>query len=187
MTKIRTFDQAAKDLDELEALLGTEATPQVEYGMWTNGLDFFFLVKTGRPVRRRVRAARRLAAPGRGRHGSVAALRRAEAGMLNTAFRRCHNFIHGNEGLPKDAAFWQFLYLLFAKMHDERVSLRTRGRRSSITTPRAVRRGRAKGDPPADHWPVRRGKGADPLFYRAGRAHALGPGACLHGGRARPV
>ncbi len=40
--------------------------------------------------------------------------------MLRTAFRRCHNYIHGNEGMPKDAAFWQFLYLIFAKMHDER-------------------------------------------------------------------
>ena len=46
--------------------------------------------------------------------------------MLKTAFRRCHNYIHGNEGMPKDAAFWQFLYLLFAKMHDERESLRAR-------------------------------------------------------------
>ena len=25
-----------------------------------------------------------------------------------------------NEGMPKDAAFWQFLYLIFAKMYDER-------------------------------------------------------------------
>jgi type I restriction enzyme M protein len=40
--------------------------------------------------------------------------------MLRTAFRRYHNFIHGNEGMPKDAACWQFLYLIFAKMHDER-------------------------------------------------------------------
>ena len=40
--------------------------------------------------------------------------------MLRTVFRRCHNFIHGNEGMPKDAAFWQFLYLIFAKMHDEK-------------------------------------------------------------------
>ena len=40
--------------------------------------------------------------------------------MLKTAFRRCHNFIHGNEGMPKDAAFWQFLYLIFCKMYDER-------------------------------------------------------------------
>ncbi|HCZ13080.1 MAG TPA: restriction endonuclease subunit M, partial [Candidatus Accumulibacter sp.] len=41
---------------------------------------------------------------------------------LRTAFRRCHNYIHGNEGMPKDAAFWQFLYLIFCKMHDERSS-----------------------------------------------------------------
>jgi type I restriction enzyme M protein len=40
--------------------------------------------------------------------------------MLRVAFRRCHNFIHGNEGMPKDAAFWQFLYLIFCKMHDEK-------------------------------------------------------------------
>ena len=51
---------------------------------------------------------------------SDARLRRADPEMLRTAFRRCHNFIHGNEGMPKDAAFWQFLYLIFAKMHDER-------------------------------------------------------------------
>jgi type I restriction enzyme M protein len=44
--------------------------------------------------------------------------------MLRTAFRRCHNFIHGNEGMPKDVAFWQFLYLIFCKMHDEKVTTR---------------------------------------------------------------
>ena len=47
-------------------------------------------------------------------------MRRADREMLRTAFRRCHNFIHGNEGMPKDAAFWQFLYLIFCKMYDER-------------------------------------------------------------------
>ena len=51
---------------------------------------------------------------------STARMRRASADMLRTVFRRCHNFIHGNEGMPKDAAFWQFLYLIFAKMHDEK-------------------------------------------------------------------
>ena len=45
--------------------------------------------------------------------------------MLKTVFRRCHNYVHGNEGLPKDAAFWQFLYILFAKMYDEQVVRRT--------------------------------------------------------------
>lgn len=53
---------------------------------------------------------------------SHARLRRGEVGMLKTAFRRCHNYIHGNERLPKDAAFWQIMYLLFAKIHDEQVN-----------------------------------------------------------------
>ncbi|MER8214975.1 hypothetical protein, partial [Acinetobacter baumannii] len=50
----------------------------------------------------------------------------ADREMLLTAFRRCHNFIHGNEGMPKDAAFWQFLYLIFSKMYDERIGNRDR-------------------------------------------------------------
>jgi len=50
---------------------------------------------------------------------SIGRMRRADPVMLRTAFRRCHNYIHGNEGMPKDAAFWQFLYLIFCKMFDE--------------------------------------------------------------------
>ena len=46
VTKVRTYTQAEKDLADLETLLGTEATPQVQYGMWTNGIDFFYLHKT---------------------------------------------------------------------------------------------------------------------------------------------
>lgn len=60
---------------------------------------------------------------------SHARLRRADPGMLKAAFRRCHNFIHGNEGMPKGAAFWQFLYVLFTKMYDEREALRGGGNR----------------------------------------------------------
>ncbi|WP_375478382.1 class I SAM-dependent DNA methyltransferase [uncultured Nostoc sp.] len=55
---------------------------------------------------------------------SSARTRKADPEMLRVAFRRCHNFIHGNEGMPKDAAFWQFLYLIFCKMHDEQKSPR---------------------------------------------------------------
>jgi len=130
VTKIRTYSQAQKDLEELEALLGTEATPQAQYGMWTNGLDFFFLYKesTRFGARFEQRADWPIADESvrSGTVASVARLRGGEAAMLKTAFRRCHNYIHGNEGMPKDAAFWQFLYLLFAKMHDERLSRRMR-------------------------------------------------------------
>ena len=38
------------------------------------------------------------------------AFHKADKEMMRVAFRRCHNFIHGNEGMPKDAAFWQFLF-----------------------------------------------------------------------------
>ncbi|GGK89259.1 restriction endonuclease subunit M [Sphaerisporangium melleum] len=130
VTKIRTFSQAKDDLEELETLLGTEATPLAQYGMWTNGLDFFFLYKesTRFGAKFEPRADWPVAdeTVGSGTVASVARLRRGEAAMLKTAFRRCHNYIHGNEGLPKDAAFWQFLYLLFTKMHDERMSRRHR-------------------------------------------------------------
>lgn len=129
VTKIRTFEQASKDLQELELLLGTEATPSAEFGMWTNGVDFFFLRKetTRFGAKFEPRADWPVApeSAGSGGAASAARLRRGEHAMLRTAFRRCHNYIHGNEGMPKDAAFWQFLYLLFAKMHDERISRRT--------------------------------------------------------------
>jgi type I restriction enzyme M protein len=130
VTKLRTYTQAEKDLAELKTLLGTEVTPQVHYGMWTNGVDFFFLEKeTNRwSATFEPRASWPLADESIQPDTvvSVGKLRRGEAGMLKTAFRRCHNYIHGNEGMPKDAAFWQFLYLLFAKMYDERESLRAR-------------------------------------------------------------
>jgi type I restriction enzyme M protein len=127
VTKIRTHEQAQRDLEELELLLGTPMTPQAKYGMWTNGLDFFFLHResTRFGVKFEPRADWPIeAGSASGSVASAARLRRGEAAMLKTAFRRCHNYVHGNEGLPKDAAFWQFLYLIFAKMHDERTSRR---------------------------------------------------------------
>ncbi|MGY1948301.1 methylation-associated defense system DNA methyltransferase MAD2 [Nocardia asiatica] len=128
-TKIRTFQQAQQDLEELEVLLGTEKTPNAEYGMWANGIDFFFLHKvTSRFGAKFEPLANWPVAPdsvGTRSVASTAKLRRGEAAMLRTAFRRCHNYIHGNEGMQKDTAFWQFLYLLFAKIHDERTVKRT--------------------------------------------------------------
>lgn len=129
VTKIRTFSQAKSDLEELETLLGTEETPKAQYGMWTNGLDFFFLYKEstrfGAKFEARVDWPKADDSVKSGTVASVARLRRGEAAMLKTAFRRCHNYVHGNEGMPKDAAFWQFLYLLFCKMYDERVTRKT--------------------------------------------------------------
>jgi len=120
--KMRDHDQAAKDLDLLKEAMA--ACEKCKYGLWTNGLEFFFF-----QVRRTKFDVKFIPigdwpmaddSVGTQDVASHAKLRRADPEMLRTAFRRCHNFIHGNEGMPKDAAFWQFLYLIFAKMYDER-------------------------------------------------------------------
>ena len=122
VTKLRDHEQAKNDLEDLKAFMA--AVPSCRYGLWTDALDFFFLQKevTRFEIVFEPRADWPLATETQGSYtaASDARLRRADPEMLRTAFRRCHNFIHGNEGMPKDAAFWQFLYLIFAKMHDER-------------------------------------------------------------------
>jgi type I restriction enzyme M protein len=127
VTKLRTHDQARQDLAELEVLLSSDKTPQARYGMWTNGLDFFFLHRDAARFGARFepRANWPIETSAGGPMPSAVRMRRGEAAMLKTVFRRCHNYVHGNEGLPKDAAFWQFLYVLFAKIYDEQVVRRT--------------------------------------------------------------
>ena len=41
--RIRDFEQAAKDLDEIETIM--REVDAVQYGLWTNGLEFFFVEK----------------------------------------------------------------------------------------------------------------------------------------------
>ena len=119
---MRDYEQAAQDIAEVKPFF--EEIEACRYALWTNGLEFFFLRKKATkfqvdaepigdwpPVDESIDDRNVL---------SRARVRRADPEMLRTAFRRCHNFIHGNEGMPKDAAFWQFLYLIFCKMYDER-------------------------------------------------------------------
>ena len=48
-------------------------------------------------------------------------LRPATGDNLLFAFRRCHNYIAGNQGLQKPEAFWELLKLIFCKIYDERL------------------------------------------------------------------
>lgn len=122
--KMRSPEEAEKEFGLLKSAM-TEA-PNCKYGLWTNGLEFFFFEKesTRFDVKFKSIGDWPLADESVGTRevASTAKMRRAEPDMLRTAFRRCHNFIHGNEGMSKDAAFWQFLYLIFCKMYDERQS-----------------------------------------------------------------
>jgi len=120
--RMRDPEEAQKDFEVLHQVM-VEVT-SCKYGLWTNGLDqFYFLKEITRfdtkfkpigdwPMGDESIGTREVA--------SLAKMRRADPAMLRIAFRRCHNYIHGNEGMPKDAAFWQFLYLIFCKMHDEK-------------------------------------------------------------------
>lgn len=128
--RIRDFDQAAKDLEELESIVRDIET--IKYGLWTNGLELFFLEKERKRFETKCNPIGDwpMAEESLGTKDVVsdAHTRVADSEMLKITFRRCHNFIHGNEGMPKDAAFWQFLYLIFCKMHDE--NLRSKQRQS---------------------------------------------------------
>lgn len=120
--RMRDPDEARKEFGLLEGVMAEVESCQ--YGLWTNGLEFFFFKKEVTrfdtkfkpigdwPMGDDTIGTRDVA--------SLAKMRRADPVMLRIAFRRCHNYIHGNEGMPKDAAFWQFLYLIFCKMYDER-------------------------------------------------------------------
>lgn len=119
--RIRDYDQAEKDLAEVEAVM--EAVESCQFGLWTNSLEFFYLQKKETRFEARFEPIGDWPPAGEtlvdGNTPSRIRGRRADEDMLKIAFRRCHNFIHGNEGMPKDAAFWQFLYLIFCKIHDE--------------------------------------------------------------------
>lgn len=119
--RIRDYDQAEKDLTELQSIM--VAVDSCKFGLWTNSLEFFYLQKKESRFEIQFEPIGDWPPAGEtlfdGDTPSRIRGRRADEDMLKIAFRRCHNFIHGNEGMPKDAAFWQFLYLIFCKIHDE--------------------------------------------------------------------
>lgn len=102
------------------------ACPNATFGMWTNGLERFCY--------RRIERAGKVTfedspdIPEFGRDESEAErprfdqLKPATSDALLFAFRRCHNYIAGNQGLQKPQAFWELLKLIFCKIHDERHS-----------------------------------------------------------------
>ncbi|HPM09157.1 MAG TPA: N-6 DNA methylase [Paludibacter sp.] len=128
--RIRDFKQAATDLEEIETIM--RDVEAIQYGLWTNGLEFFFVEKEKKRFETRCNPIGDwpMAEESIGTKDVIsdAHIRVADNEMLKITFRRCHNFIHGNEGMPKDAAFWQFLYLIFCKIHDE--SLRGKQRQA---------------------------------------------------------
>jgi type I restriction enzyme M protein len=126
--KAPTVKAADKDdgTDQLKSYL--HACPNAIYGLWTNGVGgerycYRRIVKGGNvliePVLDIPEAGRDVAEEDRPRFDQ---LKPAESDALLFAFKRCHNFIAGNQGLPKPQAFWELLKLIFCKIRDEKHS-----------------------------------------------------------------
>jgi len=99
------------------------ACRKADFACWTNGLEnIYFQKKRGKfdtdvlPVNdfpRKGEDAGSIFTTDRSR------LRVATGHNLLNAFRRCHDFIHANQGGSKEQIFWEFLKILFAKIEDE--------------------------------------------------------------------
>ncbi len=101
------------------------ALANAEFGMWTNGIDRYCCRKihtasgfrfeediTDLPVKgRTLDDAER---------PTLDTLKAATSDALLFTFKRCHNYIAGNQGLQKPEAFWELLKLIFCKIEDER-------------------------------------------------------------------
>lgn len=98
--------------------------PNVRYGMWTNGVERFCYRRVVKDGRVAVEEVPDVPEFGRGDEEAERPrfdqLKPATSDALLFAFRRCHNYIAGNQGLQKSQAFWELLKLIFCKIHDER-------------------------------------------------------------------
>jgi type I restriction enzyme M protein len=113
-------DDGKEGVGQLKAYMS--ACLNSEYGMWTNGEDRACYLKGADGGRQIFIDSIDIPA-----HGSKKAeaptrevLRPATGDNLLFAFRRCHNYIAGNQGLQKPEAFWELLKLIFCKIEDER-------------------------------------------------------------------
>jgi type I restriction enzyme M protein len=108
----------------LEEVMGD--LPACEYGIWTNGTDLVFKQKLTGGLRLQPEYVDLYDLPGNGETAADLDDPDRQAGRIATgdnlqrAFARVHDYIYGNQGLKKDAAFWQVLNLIFCKIHDER-------------------------------------------------------------------
>lgn len=102
------------------------ASPNAIYGMWTNGLERYCFHKTVKAAQITFDEVPDLPSFGQSEEDAdrprFDQLKPASSDALLFAFRRCHNYIAGNQGLQKPQAFWELLKLIFCKIHDERNS-----------------------------------------------------------------
>lgn len=100
------------------------ACVNAEFGMWTNGQERFCYMKVATKTGFDFVDITDIPVKGRDledvERPTLATLKAATSDSLLFTFRRCHNYIAGNQGLQKPEAFWELLKLIFSKITDER-------------------------------------------------------------------
>lgn len=114
-----------------EVLAGLNDERDEVFGLWTNGGDMAFRMRTfhkrtGMPVFTELTD---IPGPDETLEELESAERRplriASGDSLLRTFKRCHDYLYGNQSMRGDRAFWQLLYLIFAKILDEQQSRRS--------------------------------------------------------------
>jgi type I restriction enzyme M protein len=127
-TKSESVKPTSKDegIGQLNSYVG--ASMNCEFGMWTNGIDKFCYQK--KKTNGQYEISEVVDIPPRGKsleeYEELDFKQLRPATELESVFRRCHDYIYGNQGLPKDAAFHELLKVIFCKVHDEKESAKIR-------------------------------------------------------------
>ena len=123
------FDSKVKDKDPKKGVSATlgiylEST-ECEFGVWTNGNDLHYL-QCEKDDFGQAQTSDISDFPGKGQSmqdlelsGERARPRKPTNDSLVKTFKRCHDYIYGNEGMKK-TAFWELLNLIFCKIYDEK-------------------------------------------------------------------
>ena len=117
-----------RGVDLLEQVLG--ALPACDYGLWTNGTDLVFKQKITGGGRIQPEYVDLYDLPANGETAADLDRPEHQVGRIATGdnlqrtFARIHDYIYGNQGLKKDAAYWQVLNLIFCKTYDEHAGKR---------------------------------------------------------------
>ena len=107
--------------DDFEKIL--IACPNATFACWTNGVETLYFQKKKAKFDVDVFPVNDF--PRQGEDESTifttdrSRLRIATGNNLLYAFKRCHDYIHANQGGSKEQIFWEFLKVLFAKIQDE--------------------------------------------------------------------
>lgn len=125
---IKADDKAIGLLEE--ALAGLSEDHEQVFGLWTNGTNLAFRMRTYHPRTGEPQFTELtdFPAPDETLEDLEKAERRplrvATADSLLRTFKRCHDYLYGNQSMRGDRAFWQLLYLIFCKILDEHQSSR---------------------------------------------------------------